>query len=76
MLVVGAGGLGCPAIQYLAAAGVGRISILDHDVVEPSNLARQILHSEHTVGMAKAVSAAQAAQRINPHITALRSNMP
>lgn len=71
VLVVGAGGLGCPAIQYLAAAGVGRISILDHDVVEPSNLARQILHSEHTVGMAKAVSAAQAAQRINPHITAL-----
>ncbi|SJX62957.1 related to molybdenum cofactor biosynthetic protein [Sporisorium reilianum f. sp. reilianum] len=70
VLVVGAGGLGCPSIQYLAAAGVGQISILDHDVVEPSNLARQILHSDASVGMSKAVSAAQAAKRINPYITA------
>ncbi|SPO25529.1 related to molybdenum cofactor biosynthetic protein [Ustilago trichophora] len=71
VLVVGAGGLGCPAIQYLAAAGAGQISILDHDVVEPSNLARQILHSDATVGMHKAVSAAQAAKQINPYITAV-----
>lgn len=71
VLVVGAGGLGCPAVQYLAAAGVGQISILDHDVVEPSNLARQILHRDATVGMHKAVSAAQAAKQINPHITAV-----
>uniref|UniRef100_V5EKL3 Rhodanese domain-containing protein n=1 Tax=Kalmanozyma brasiliensis (strain GHG001) TaxID=1365824 RepID=V5EKL3_KALBG len=71
VLVVGAGGLGCPAIQYLAAAGVGQISILDHDVVEPSNLARQILHSDATVGQPKANSAADAARRINPYITAI-----
>ncbi|CDR99713.1 related to molybdenum cofactor biosynthetic protein [Sporisorium scitamineum] len=71
VLVVGAGGLGCPAVQYLAAAGVGQISILDHDVVEPSNLARQILHNDATVGMHKAVSAAQAVKQINPYITAV-----
>ncbi|KAJ1032921.1 hypothetical protein NDA16_000200 [Ustilago loliicola] len=71
VLVVGAGGLGCPAVQYLAAAGVGQISILDHDVVEPSNLARQILHTDATVGMHKAVSAAKAAKQINPYITAV-----
>ncbi|KAF8638178.1 hypothetical protein AX17_002376 [Amanita inopinata Kibby_2008] len=57
--VVGAGGLGCPALQYLAAAGVGRITIIDHDVVELSNLQRQILHSETTIGWNKAKSAAR-----------------
>ncbi|KAF5341982.1 hypothetical protein D9611_001680 [Ephemerocybe angulata] len=49
--VVGAGGLGCPALQYLGAAGVGRIGIFDHDRVEISNLQRQILHNEETVGI-------------------------
>ncbi|PWN53873.1 hypothetical protein IE53DRAFT_338113 [Violaceomyces palustris] len=68
VLVIGAGGLGCPAIQYLAAAGVGKITILDHDVVEKSNLARQILHNDDKVGMNKAESAARAARIINPYI--------
>ncbi|KAG8835725.1 Urmylation protein [Serendipita sp. 399] len=66
VVVIGAGGLGCPALQYLAAAGIGRIGIVDHDTVEVSNLQRQILHNEGTVGMLKAESAAQALMRLNP----------
>ncbi|TFK70371.1 hypothetical protein BDN72DRAFT_766562 [Pluteus cervinus] len=68
VVVVGAGGLGCPALQYLAAAGVGRLGIIDHDVVETSNLQRQILHNEQTVGMHKTESAAQAVRKINSRI--------
>ncbi|KDQ59207.1 hypothetical protein JAAARDRAFT_33944 [Jaapia argillacea MUCL 33604] len=68
VLVVGAGGLGCPALQYLAAAGVGRIGIMDHDVVELSNLQRQILHTESRIGIPKADSAAQALKEINSSI--------
>ncbi|CAK5279495.1 unnamed protein product [Mycena citricolor] len=68
--VVGAGGLGCPAIQYLAAAGVGRICVIDHDVVEVSNLQRQILHDDSTVGIHKSESAARAIARINPNVVA------
>ncbi|KAF8904086.1 hypothetical protein CPB84DRAFT_1814503 [Gymnopilus junonius] len=68
VIVVGAGGLGCPALQYLAAAGVGRLGIIDHDVVETSNLQRQILHNEQTVGMYKTESAALAIKRINSRI--------
>ncbi|KAJ6618264.1 hypothetical protein B0H10DRAFT_2164185 [Mycena sp. CBHHK59/15] len=67
--VVGAGGLGCPALQYLAAAGVGQIGIIDHDVVELSNLQRQILHDESKVGMPKAESAALALRQINSRLT-------
>jgi adenylyltransferase/sulfurtransferase len=63
IVVVGAGGLGCPALQYLAAAGVGHIAIIDDDIVESSNLQRQILHTEQSVGLPKAVSAAQALLR-------------
>lgn len=60
VLVVGAGGLGCPAVQYLAAGGVGHITVVDADVVETSNLARQILHTDNRVGMNKAESVVQA----------------
>ncbi|KAF7424316.1 Urmylation protein [Pleurotus ostreatus] len=66
VVVVGAGGLGCPALQYLAASGIGRIGVIDHDVVELSNLHRQILHTETTIGMPKALSAAKAISVINP----------
>ncbi|KAI6042455.1 hypothetical protein EDC04DRAFT_2891839 [Pisolithus marmoratus] len=68
VVVVGAGGLGCPALQYLAAAGVGHIGIIDHDTVELSNLQRQVLHSEETIGKQKAHSAAEAIRRINSTI--------
>ncbi|KAI0312316.1 hypothetical protein OF83DRAFT_1176751 [Amylostereum chailletii] len=68
VLVVGAGGLGCPALQYLAAAGVGRIGIVDHDHVELSNLHRQVLHTEDRVGTPKAESAAIALKQLNSRI--------
>ena len=66
--IVGAGGIGCPALQYLAAAGVGRLTIIDDDRVEVSNLQRQILFAEADIGALKAERAAAAALRINPHI--------
>ncbi|KAI0688098.1 hypothetical protein BC835DRAFT_1285398 [Cytidiella melzeri] len=65
VIVIGAGGLGCPALQYLVAAGVGKVGIVDHDVVEVSNLQRQILHSERKIGMNKALSAAETLSNIN-----------
>ncbi|KAF8802421.1 hypothetical protein BYT27DRAFT_7196607 [Phlegmacium glaucopus] len=68
VVVVGAGGLGCPALQYLGASGIGRIGIVDHDRVELSNLQRQILHTEATIGMYKAESAAIALKRINSNL--------
>ena len=57
MLIVGMGGLGCPAAAYLAGAGVGTLGLIDGDVVEESNLHRQILHSTARVGMTKVQSA-------------------
>jgi molybdopterin-synthase adenylyltransferase len=69
VVIIGAGGLGCPIITYLAAAGVGRLTIIDDDVVELSNLHRQPLFSDADIGSPKAEIAAQAAQRINPHLT-------
>jgi molybdopterin/thiamine biosynthesis adenylyltransferase/rhodanese-related sulfurtransferase len=69
VLVVGTGGLGSPASMYLAAAGVGHIGLVDYDTVEMTNLHRQIVHSESTLGMLKVDSAAMRLRGLNPHIT-------
>jgi adenylyltransferase/sulfurtransferase len=68
-LVVGAGGLGAPVIQYLAAAGVGTLGIVDDDVVERSNLQRQIIHADADVGRPKVRSAADYVRDLNPDVT-------
>jgi adenylyltransferase/sulfurtransferase len=68
VLVVGAGGLGSPAILYLAAAGVGTIGVADFDTVSLSNLQRQIAHRTRDIGRPKTESAAEAALAINPHV--------
>ncbi|MGQ2930193.1 MAG: HesA/MoeB/ThiF family protein [Sphingopyxis sp.] len=69
--VIGAGGIGCPAITYLAAAGVGRLTIIDHDIVELSNLQRQPLFTDGDIGAHKSEIAAASARQINPHIETL-----
>jgi len=69
VLVIGAGGLGSPAAMYLAAAGVGTIGIVDDDVVDLSNLQRQIIHGTGNVGMPKVESAAETVTSINPDVT-------
>jgi molybdopterin/thiamine biosynthesis adenylyltransferase len=66
--IVGAGGIGSPAIQYLAAAGVGRLIVIDDDTVDLSNLQRQTLFGDADVGAGKVAAAALAAHRINPHV--------
>jgi len=68
VLCIGTGGLGSPLLMYLAAAGVGRIGIVDFDVVDASNLQRQVLHGTSTVGIAKVQSAAQRIADLNPHV--------
>lgn len=68
VLVIGAGGLGCPALLYLAAAGVGRIGIVDDDLVDLSNLQRQVLYTDGDVGRSKAQVAAERLQAQNPHV--------
>jgi molybdopterin/thiamine biosynthesis adenylyltransferase/rhodanese-related sulfurtransferase len=69
VLLIGAGGLGSPAALYLAAAGVGRMGIVDDDVVDESNLQRQILHSTERVGMPKTESAKKTLRALNPDVT-------
>jgi sulfur-carrier protein adenylyltransferase/sulfurtransferase len=66
VLVVGAGGLGSPALMYLAAAGIGTLGIVDFDVVEESNLQRQVIHGQSDVGRSKAESARDTVREINP----------
>ncbi|MBV8764852.1 MAG: molybdopterin-synthase adenylyltransferase MoeB [Hyphomicrobiales bacterium] len=68
VLVLGAGGLGSPLLQYLAAAGVGAIGIVDDDVVSLSNLQRQVIHATGDVGQAKTKSVADALARLNPQV--------
>jgi molybdopterin-synthase adenylyltransferase len=68
VLVIGAGGLGAPLIQYLAAAGIGTIGIVEDDEVSLSNLQRQVIHATSDLGRKKVDSAADAIRRINPHV--------
>ncbi|HVV54887.1 MAG TPA: HesA/MoeB/ThiF family protein [Mucilaginibacter sp.] len=68
VLVVGAGGLGCPALQYLTSSGIGTIGVADHDVVSVSNLHRQILYNPYDIGLKKALIAAGRLQKQNPEI--------
>ncbi|NBZ88534.1 HesA/MoeB/ThiF family protein [Stagnihabitans tardus] len=75
VLVVGAGGLGSPALMYLAASGVGTIGVIDADVVDDSNLQRQIIHRTATVGQPKVASAAAAMTALNPHIRVIPHDM-
>ncbi len=68
VMLIGAGGIGCPAIQYLAAAGIGTITAVDDDIVSLSNLQRQVLYGEGQIDMAKVDAAAQAVTRLNSDV--------
>jgi adenylyltransferase/sulfurtransferase len=68
VLVIGAGGLGCPILQYLTAAGIGTIGIVDHDTIDQSNLQRQILYTHDDLGKSKAKVAAGKLSRLNPFV--------
>lgn len=68
ILILGAGGLGCASSQYLATAGVGKITLIDDDIVELSNLQRQVLHHDSDIGVKKVDSAASSLKQLNPHI--------
>ena len=69
VLVIGAGGLGCPVLQYIATAGVGFIGIMDFDTIEIHNLHRQILYTENEIGQEKAIVAKNVVSKLNPLIT-------
>ena len=68
VLAIGAGGLGAPALLYLAAAGVGTLGVVDDDVVSLSNLQRQVIHATGDIGRPKVESATEAMDRLNPHV--------
>ncbi|MCW2367763.1 adenylyltransferase/sulfurtransferase [Sphingobium sp. B7D2B] len=72
--IIGAGGIGCPAIAYLAAAGIGTLRIIDHDMVSLSNLQRQILFASDDIGRPKAEAARDAVRRLNPDCHAIPIN--
>src|SRR5882762_3105726 len=67
-LVIGVGGLGSPVAMYLAASGVGRLTLVDPDTVDLTNLQRQIVHTTQTVGQTKVASAAQQLRALNPDV--------
>lgn len=68
VLMIGAGGLGCAASQYLTVAGIGALTLVDFDTVELSNLQRQVLHQDKNIGQAKVLSATQTLTELNPHV--------
>jgi len=74
VLVVGAGGLGCPLLQYLCAAGVGTIGVIDFDVIEVHNLHRQILYNTEDIGKHKAIVAAEKLRALNQNVSILSLN--
>ena len=76
VLVVGAGGLGSPALLYLAAAGVGTLGIVDFDVVDESNLQRQVIHGQSDIGRPKALSARDSIAEINPYVNVVVYDEP
>jgi adenylyltransferase/sulfurtransferase len=71
VLVIGAGGLGCPILQYIATAGVGTIGIIDFDKIEIHNLHRQILYTENQIGLNKAITAKSVLETLNPQISVI-----
>lgn len=75
VLVIGAGGLGAPALQYLAAAGVGTLGIVDDDKVSLSNLQRQVIHDTDLIGEPKGESARTSIRRLNPHVSVELHNL-
>ena len=68
VLILGAGGLGCASSQYLATAGIGKLTLIDDDVVELSNLQRQVLHHDADIGTKKVLSASNSLKQLNPHL--------
>lgn len=71
-LIIGLGGLGCAATQYLAAAGIGKLTLVDFDTVSESNLQRQVLHNNQTIGWLKVDSAIQSLQKLNPTLELIK----